>query len=77
MPRFILPGADELSCVDAEGRAHVFTFPFETESPTLIGILRAHGAVEAPTRYQAPEPVPVPEPAPKAAKAAKPEGGEV
>jgi hypothetical protein len=58
MPRFTMRGAKELSCADDDGRAFAFKFPYETESPTEIRLLKLHGAVEVPTRLPAPKPEP-------------------
>jgi hypothetical protein len=76
MPRFILPGADELSCADGDGRAFSFPFPYDTESPTEIALLRKHGAQEVPVpRVPKPEPVKLEPPA--KAPAAAPKEGEL
>jgi len=60
MPRFTMRGAKELSCADDDGRAFAFKFPYETESPTEIRLLKKHGAIESP-RPMVPKPEPKPE----------------
>jgi hypothetical protein len=59
MPRFILPGARELSCADDEGRAYLFKFPVETDSPTKTALLLKHGAVIEKLKFK---PIEKPEP---------------
>ena len=70
MPRFILPGARELSCADDEGRAYLFKFPVDTDSQAEIALLMEHGAV-----IEKPKPKPVEKPEPIKPEPVK-EGGE-
>jgi hypothetical protein len=64
MPRFIhAAGEVELSCSNDSGRKFCFKFPYVTNSPTEITMLRKMRGVEEVESAVAPAPNPEPEPA--------------